>query len=231
VHPPRAALPYLSGAATRRLPPKIRGKALAGPQPAAIPSLPRASSTPPSRRPAPAIGSLAAAIHPSLGPAFVCRVLAGRAARASQQQFLVVAFQTDRSPCWLAAEHLFPLTPQSAFPLGDDAAFRAAMVDVSVDWLLEKVFSAAQFLIINGADVLTTKGRRQQVMFQCVSYAALLVFCYVAGEWDIPVAKAKVILDTIVRANGIRFMSTMEIMRRAEVAITRLLGLEEGERT
>lgn len=227
------------------LPPKFRGKTAHHPsivEPAndrsqvRIPMLPRCATSPSavSRHLTdhidPKIGSLAAVLHPMLGPAHVCRVLTKRP-QNNGIYYLVSFFQAELSPCYVPSEYLFQLEPHIGFPLGNEPEFRAAMesTDVSVDWLLERIFSSAQNLVISHSEVLFHQDQEsensfrpdpiqiQQIMFQCVSCAALLLTCYVSCRWNIPKDKMNEILITIFKTNPSKFQSTestTEIVRR-----------------
>lgn len=190
----------------------------------------------------PVIGSLAAVLHPSLGPAHVCRVL-GVNKRISHEidYYLVAFFQSEHSPCFVASEFLFQLKADIGFPLGDETQFRQMMLtqEISVDWLLERIFSAAQNLVINHAEVLFPPAtlqqselkpdpqQVQQIMFQCVSCAALMIVCYVSGEWSVPQSKLAIILSTIMTTNPSKYNTTKGIMKQIEDTMTQLLSLNE----
>jgi hypothetical protein len=141
------------------------------------------------------------------------------------------------------SEYLFELQPHIGFPLGDELEFRKCMEseNVCVDFLLERIFIAAQNLAINQAEVLfpvdqakdvavqPTPQQVQQLMFQCVTYAALLIVCYVAGEWDLPEGKVGLILSTILRTNSSRFASTQSTMGKVEALLMELLAIKKEE--
>lgn len=207
-----------------------------------LPILPRYASSPPgiSRHKdassAPKIGSLAAVLHPTLGRAHVCRVL-GSCIQNDTECFLVAFFQSEHSPCYVPGEYLFQLQPHIGLPLGDEEDFRKQMDrgDVNVDWLLERIFSAAQNLVIGSADVLfppeVTKTalvqpnpqQVQQLMFQCVSCAALLIVCYVAGQWQIPDQRLSLILSTILKTSAFKYESSRTIIANVESTLNQLL--------
>jgi hypothetical protein len=180
------------------------------------------------------VGSLAALLYPGFGPAQVCRVL-GECVQNDGRCFLVAFFQQGQSPAYFPGEYLFRLEPGAAFPLGDEEQFGR---DVCVDWLLERIFSAAQNVAINDADVLfpaeqvahatvrPTPEQVQHLMFQCVSCAALLIVCYLAGKWTIPARKLEKILQTILRTNATQFVTTQSIMMRIEERLNTLLALK-----
>ena len=250
------------------IPPKFRGKSMAktpttsthpqftslpSRQPAgqqltqllSIPILPKYASSPPgisehrSHAP-PKIGSLAAVLYPHLEHAHVCRVL-GSCLQNDTECFLVAFFQSEHSPCYVPGEYLFQLQSHVGFPFGDEEEFRKNMESgqMSVDWLLETIFSSAQNLVINSAEILfppeqlseskvkPSAQQVQQLMFQCVFCAALLVVCYVAGQWDIPEHKLGLILSTILKANTTRFETTRNAMSEVEVLLTNLLLKKE----
>ena len=146
------------------LPPKFRGKAapptIIRKERARIPMLPRCATSPSavsrhiSDHVDPTIGSLAAVLHPMLGPAHVCRVLSKRR-QSNGDYYLVSFFQTELSPCYVPSEYLFQLESHAVF-LWNEPEFRCVMEsrNVSVDWLLERIFSSAQNLVINNSEVL-----------------------------------------------------------------------------
>ena len=233
--------------ATMALPPKYRGKAIPRvPTPTqtnqvvSIPMLPRYESpTGVSARrdhSDPVIGSLAAIVYPSLGPAHVCRVI-GMKMVNNVKYFLVVFFQPGHSPCYVASEYLFQLEKQKGLPLEDDEEFRRQMEsqEVSVDWILEKIFSSAQNLVISSSDVLlptsqlSDAGYRpdsqqiQQIMFQCVSSAALLVLCRVCSEWNISDDKIQRMVTSILKANQPKYVSTQKILDGVEESLLKVL--------
>ena len=211
-----------------------------------LPILPRYASSPPEisrhkdKHVAPKIGSLAAVLYPTLGHAHVCRVL-GSCIQNDTECFLVAFFQSEHSPCYVPGEYLFQLPSHIGFPLGDEEEFKRQMEgdDVNVDWLLERIFSAAQNLVINSAEVLfpmeVTKDAAvqpnaqqvQQLMFQCVSCAALLIVSYVAGQWKIPEAKLALIMSTILKTSAFKYESSRAIMGHVEAALTQLLLTKE----
>jgi hypothetical protein len=241
-YPPDLAL----SACTTPLPPKIRGKpmAIARPPSAAsppgrLPLLPRIAPSPSAGRRAnraPEIGSLAAVLHPHLGPLHVCRVL-GKHRQNDSEHFLVAFFQREHSPCLVPRECLFELQSRVGLPLGEESEFERGIADgeISVDWLLERVFVAAQVLAIDQADVLYPReqvseggirpdGQQiQQRLFQCVSCAALLIVCYVLGKWRMPPGKMALLLSTILRASSAKFVTTQRIMEQIEKEVRGLL--------
>lgn len=189
----------------------------------------------------PKIGSLAAVLYPSLGAAHVCRVLGSKVINNNDLYFLITFFQAEFSPCFVASEYLFQLNSNFGFPLGEDAQFREIMMnnDVTVDWMLERIFSAAQNLLISHSEVLfpqdtlvsanftPTPAQIQQIMFQCVSCAALLLLCYICSEWEIPKQKLNLVLATILKTNPSKFNSTQQVMARVEDCLMKLLSLEQ----
>jgi hypothetical protein len=169
----------------------------------------------------------------------VCRVLARRL-QNDAEYFLVAFFQAEHSPCLVPREYLFDLPPRVAFPVGDDDEFARSVAggDISVDWLLERVFIAAQVLAIDQAEVLypveqvsesalsPDPHQVQQRLFQCVSCAALLVLCYVASKWRIPPKKLAVMVPAILQANRAKFVSTASIMAQVGRTMAELLASE-----
>ena len=188
----------------------------------------------------PEIGSLAAVLHPSLGPAHVCRVLAKRVQNRTIH-YLVAFFQAECSPCFVPSEYLFQLNAHVGFPLGNEEEFQKVMKneEISVDFLLERIFSSAQNLIINHSEILFPAEKManvsfqpqpnqvQQIMFQCVSCAALLLVCYVSCKWSIPQDKLNLILSTIMKTNQLKFASTQSIMNGVQDSLSKLITLIE----
>jgi hypothetical protein len=184
----------------------------------------------------PEIGSLAAILYPTLGDARVCRVIGKKIADDGKQYYLVVFFQ-EQSPCYVLSEYLFELKRQSLFPLGNEDEFKNVMSSepISVDWLLERIFSSAQNLVITSTDVLTIgsqtneagfkprESQVQQIMFQCVSYGALLVLCYISAGWKIPEDKVRSILSTILKAGQRKFASTEQMLAPVDLIMDHLL--------
>ncbi|OHT13161.1 hypothetical protein TRFO_16830 [Tritrichomonas foetus] len=221
---------------------------LSGGVQARIPVLPKIESSPAAihrhqkNRVEPEIGSLAAVLHPSLGPAHVCRVL-GQKNQNRAHCYLVAFFQSEYSPCFVPSEYLFQLKSNIGFPLGNEEEFRKEMAneEVSVDFLLERIFSSAQNLVINHAEVLFPPDKLedanfkpepqqvQQIMFQCVSCAALLLVCYVSCEWQISPNKLNTILSTIMKTNPSKFASTQNIMNKIQESLLRLLSMIENK--
>jgi hypothetical protein len=207
-----------------------------------VPLLPRIASSPagaPEHRRTdarPAIGSLSAVLHPQLGPAHVCRVL-GRKLQNGTEYFLVAFFQPEHSPCFVPSQFLFQLHPQVRRPLDDEAEFRALMErrDLSVDCLLERIFSAGQVLAINHADALfppdqlaqaavrPAPKQTQETMFQCVTCAAVLIMGYVASRWRIPPEKLGMVVATLFKTSPSRYISAQAVMSRAQALFTNLL--------
>jgi hypothetical protein len=245
------------------LPPKFRGKSMpktptapmpaqgsfvAAPQLISIPILPRFASSPATvtrpraSRMSPHVGSLAAVLHPSLGPAHVCRVL-GKCIQNENECFLVAFFQPEYSPCYVPSDYLFQLQPHIGFPLCDEeeGEFQRVLAEdnICIDWLLERIFSSAQNLAISlaetffppdrlqSAGVKPNQEQIQQFMFQCVSCAALLIVCYVTGKWKIPEEKSKLIITTILKTSPVKFVSTQAIMARAETYLGTLVSIKD----
>jgi hypothetical protein len=181
------------------LPPKYRDKAppLPSAQIIGIPTLPRYETPPPGDRkprPAPQIGSLVAVIHPELGSC-VCRVLARS---PTQHSFLVVCFQASPCPYWVPGNYLVGFNSAEILPLRDEEAFQKeiADADVSVDWLLERILSAGQFLVSSNTDLLIAArqiavepAHVQRLVMNCVGCAAMLIFCRIAAQWRIAPGK------------------------------------------
>jgi hypothetical protein len=182
------------------------------------------------------VGSLAALLYPDLGPVQVCRVLAHRS-HHSVDSFLVAFFQPNQYSCYIPAEYLFRLEPCAGFPLYDEEQLSAHLAEnpVSVDWLLERIFSAAQSVAVDDADILfpadqlresALKPSPQQVqliMFQCVSCAALLIISYLAAKWQMPKEKLAKVVDIILKTNPPKFASTQVIMAQIKERLNALL--------
>lgn len=229
---------------TNPLPPTYQNVQTANAVQTRIPVLPICEASPPMishhKRDHcdPQIGSLAAVLHPSLGPAHVCRVLAKRVQNKTIC-YLVAFFQSGCSPCYVPSEYLFPLNAHVGFPLGNEDEFRQILSEeeISVDFLLERIFSSAQNLIINHAEVLFPQNtlenahfqpeppQVQQIMFQCVSCAALLLVCYVSCEWSIPKDKLDLITSTIMKTNPSKFTSTQNIMNKIQESLMHLIEI------
>ena len=208
-----------------------------------IPMLPKCENVPApvSRRTTPMeepkIGSLAAILHPSLGPAYVCRVL-GSKTQNQNRYYLVSFFQNGFSPCYVPREYLFQLKPNIGFPLGNEIEFNNEMKakEISLDFLLERIYSSAQNIVINNAEVLFPPEKLQeaklqpqpqqvqQVMFQCVTCAALILVCYVSCQWNIPSDKLPKMLSTIMNTNPSKYSSTNAIMNNTLDLLDQLLG-------
>jgi hypothetical protein len=137
-------------------------------------------------------------------------------------------------------EYLYQLPPHPGFPATEEEeeAFGRFVVseETCVDQLLERIFSSAQNLAIGlgemlfpienieGATVKPNQEQIQQVMFQCVSCAALLIVCYVAGKWVIPEDKVRLIIGTILRTTPARFVTTQTIMANVEAILGGLVS-------
>jgi hypothetical protein len=245
-HAPAKPIPPIVPPAAPAIPPKFRGKPITPTTPVSFPAQLRSipirpryapSSLPPRNRAPeapPSIGAIAALLYPDLGPAQVCRIL-GETAHSDGKRFLVAFFQPGQSPCYVPGEYLFRLEPQMAFPLQNEREFEAhlAAEAVTVDWLLEKIFSAAQNVALNSflfpADqvaasaVVPSPQHVQQLMFQCVSCAALLIICYVTGKWEFPKEKVAPILATVLKSSPAKFPSTQTIMAQTEEKLHALL--------
>jgi hypothetical protein len=182
----------------------------------------------------PEIGSLVAAIHPALGRAYVCRAIAKRMVNDVHTYYLVVFFQPECSPCYISSEYVFHFKGEYGFPLGEDAKFRQniSTLPISVDWLLEQIFSSAQKLVMEYHEILSmslnhsliaverAEDHVQQILFQCVSYAAMIITCSVCSEWKLPDAKVKIILETVMKSNQAKFVTTAAILPKVEQILT-----------
>jgi hypothetical protein len=161
-------------------------------------------------------------VYPDLGPPQACRVLGSRAPNDAPL-FLVAFFQPAQSPCFVPGDYVFPL--------GDDdhdeqfdAQFRGT--PVSVDWLLERIFSTAQRVAVGFADLLAPAAGRMRtevLMAHSAACAALLVLAYIASRWRIPAEKLVKILETIIKTDTCAFASTKAIMAGIEERLKALL--------
>jgi hypothetical protein len=202
-----------------------------------------AGSTGPSTRESPAIGSLVVVHHVCLGPAAqLCRVL-GKCLQNGEDLFLLEFLQSSLRPCYVYREYLYGLRPHPGFPQNDTEVelFDRFIFEerTSLDQLLEKVISSAQNLAIGLAEMLfppekiergvikPTQEQIQQIMFQCVSCAALLIVCYVFGRAEIPEAKARLMVATILKTTPPKYVSTQEIMGRAEAILGELVSSKQ----
>jgi len=137
----------------------------------------------------------------------------------------------------------FQLQPHLGLPLCNDEEFSKCLEGgaISVDWLLERIFGAAQNLALNSAEVLfpdcqvqessikPSPQQIQQIMFQCVSYAALLIVCYLEARWTIPDSKVELIISTTLQSNPPKFMSTQTVVSHIHQLLTELLSLSKQE--
>jgi hypothetical protein len=154
----------------------------------------------------------------------------------------VAFFQAEHSPCFVPRELLFQLQSDSGLRFGDDEEFKSVMErqDVTVDCLLEKIFSAGQVLAINHADVLfpaeqlgqsavqPNPEQIQHTMFQCVTCAALLVVAYIAARWQIPPEKLRLIITTIFKTNPSKFISAQTVMSNAQGLLIECLVADQS---
>jgi hypothetical protein len=156
----------------------------------------------------------------------------------TQRNYLVVCFQADSGPYWVAEEYLFGLSPETVLPIRDEEAFQKEMFDgnISVDWLFEKILSAAQHLVTANSELLLaarqkglTPGQIQRVLMHCVGCAARLIFCRVMAQWAIPPEKGKLVRETIERAVAPKFSSTKTILTNVERALRALSPAEDGK--
>lgn len=229
------------------LPPKFRGKTTSIPatptssQVMSIPVLPRYEVRNTFTRKhsfEPEIGSLAVILYPTLGPAHLCRVIASKMVN-DVKYYLVVFFQADHSPCFVSGEYLFQLKKRDLFCLSRDPDFIRDMESgsISVNGILENIFSSAQNLVMHSTDILAPVSRPdsdcyqpetqqlQQIMFQCVSYAALLLLCNVCSEWRIPDDKVALMIATIVKAMPPKYLTTQAYMKNIELLIQKMISL------
>ncbi|KAH0795286.1 hypothetical protein GPJ56_000735 [Histomonas meleagridis] len=236
---------------TCQLPPKLRQKKInqnilqtppssRSPQPKNIIfQLPLLSTPPPAvakhkqDHVDPEIGSLAVILHSSLGSAQVCRVLGSRM-QNNVKFFLVAFFISDYSPCFVPSEFLFQLNPKPQIDI--DFMKDAKSQEVTVDWILEKVISLAQSHVVSHSDVLFPKDEILQskirpdqkqiegITFQCVSFAALLIVCYICSKYKMPEDKVQKIISTIFIANPPKYASTKVIKDQIEELYKQLIS-------
>jgi hypothetical protein len=74
----------------------------------------------------------------------------------TQRQYLVVCIQAGCRPYWVPRNYLVQFNSADWFPLRDEEEFQrvVAASDVSVDLLLERILSAAQYLVIENNELL-----------------------------------------------------------------------------
>jgi hypothetical protein len=174
----------------------------------------------------PEIGSLVAVIHPALTQSYICRAIAKKIVNEVHPYYLVVFFQPDSSPCYVPSEYVFHFKGDYESPLGEDAKFREKLLtsEISVDWLLEEIFRSAQRLVMEYSEIISRvvstfpgdPDQMQRILFQCVSYAAILITCSICSEWKLPRAKIKLILEAVMKSNRVQFVTTSSILPRVE---------------
>jgi len=211
-----------------------------------IPILPKIAlaSIPPSKtqnKPIePKIGSLAVVLHQLLGSAHVCRVLATKIENNSKH-YLISFFQSDFSPCYVLGDYLFQLPDDIGFPLNDEAKWKDTIEKehITVDWLFERLFSAAQVLMIEYAEYLfnpqsSTKltsipnvTQSQQIMSQGVCVATFLLLLFISAKWDIPKSKKSLLLNALMTYNTTPYISVKNKLEKVVSLMKFLLELPQ----
>ena len=186
--------------------------------------------------PEPQVGSLAVVYNEHLGQAHICRVLSYKIEN-DQKYYLIAFFQKEINPCFVLRDCLFQLETGVSFPLGDESKWkdRIEKEDVSVDWLLEHIYSAAQNIVLGHAYILfpaekiakseikPDQAMMQQILYQTVKFAALLLLCYISGRWTIPSDKIQIIINTVMTPS--KYESTMKIVDEISATLGKLLNL------
>lgn len=231
---------------SQMLPPKLRQKSIGGSAAAPLPDraifrLPQLSAPPQAvikhrnDHVDPEIGSLAVILHTNIGAPQVCRVL-GCKVQNNIKLYLVAFFLNGSFPCYAPSEYLFQINPKSSAMDGKcDFMETAKDGEVNVDWILEKILSSAQSLVIKHSEVLLPndditkanfqidKKQIETIGFQCVSLAALLFVCYISSRWTIPNDKITKIVSAILMTNPPKYISTKNIFDKIEVLLKQLL--------
>lgn len=231
-----------------QLPPKLRQKhinsiAQKNPSPTkSIFQLPQLSSPPQAvvkhrnDHIDPEVGSLAVILHFNIGAPQVCRVL-GYKVQNNLKLYLVAFFLKGNSPCYVPSEYLFQINPkhEQSSSKGKDFMETAKNGEVNVDWILEKILSSAQSLVIKHSEVLLPKDdilkanfhidkkQIENIGFQCVSLAALLFVCYINSRWKIPSDKITKIVTAILMTNPPKYISTKNTFEKIEVLLKQLM--------
>jgi hypothetical protein len=183
-----------------------------------IPVLARSHEALTNRNIKPEIGSLVAVTHPALGKPYICRVIAQNLAHGVHPYFLIGFFQKDCSPCYVSIEYVFSVRTKYVSPIEDDRTFREFLIQkpISVDWLLEQIFSAAQCL------VMEHNQQEPWFVFQYVFCAAMLIFCFVCIEWKLPDEKIAAVLNAIRRVSPAKYVTTMARLGNIEKIVREL---------
>ena len=184
----------------------------------------------------PQVGSLAVVYNEHLGQAHICRVLSYKIEN-NQKYYLIAFFQKEINPCFVLRDCLFQLETGVSFPLGDESKWKDQIENdnVSVDWLLEHIYSAAQNIVLGHAYILFPAEKIakseikpdqvmiQQILYQTVKFAALLLLCYISGRWTIPSDKIQIIINTVMTPS--KYESTMKIVDEISATLGKLLNL------
>ncbi|EAY09500.1 hypothetical protein TVAG_102490 [Trichomonas vaginalis G3] len=191
-----------------------------------------------TRNPDPEIGSLAVVVHKLLGPAHICRILSSKMENGTKH-YLIAFFQRGLEPGYVPGDYLYQLHTHVGFPLGDESEWKDAIENqnCSVDWLLEHIYSAAQNLVIKYSEfqlpstqlskneIKPDPNQTQQILFLSVSFAALLLLCYIASRYKIPESKIQIILDIIIKTNPTKYQSTKTIINDISNSLKTILAL------
>ena len=179
------------------------------------------------------LGILGVVLHPSLGPAHACRILA-TCQKDSINYYLLSFFQTDLKPLYAPFKYVFPLEDHKNL-FTDEGKFAILGKNVSVDFLLEQIYSTAQKIVLESSFSLFSLKHNakmqpsiQQVQYslqQSITYAAYLVFLYIVGFSSIPQDKIQKIIDTMFKLHPPKFISTQNIVSAFEVKIKSLLNI------
>ena len=154
---------------------------------------------------------------------------------------MVAFYQRGTGPYFVLGDYLFQLKTNVGFPLGYENEWKDYIEkeDITVDWLLEHIYSAAQNIVFNHADILFPQEQmskasdkpdpemKQKILFQAVTFGALLLVCYISGKWTIPQDKVQIIVDTIMKTNISSYASTQNIIDEIDKSIRKLLELPE----
>lgn len=174
-------------------------------------------------------GSLYVVRHPSIGNAQICKVL-GKNRFGGVDYYLISFFIPGLTPTYVTNDHLFAPDSGIQFPLNESRTEMAT----TVDWLLERIISTAQSLVFEKASGVVVQENQgqifgpllpQQVLFQAVPCASLLVLCYVAANWGIPELKIRKTLETIVETCIPRFQTSQESFNQILQEVQKLLSL------
>lgn len=167
------------------------------------------------------IGSLVIIFHDTLGGNYLCRILGSKIINGNKY-YLVVFIYNLRKPMYVAPEHLYTKNDHLRFPLSEDEMHD----EVSVDWLLERIYSAAQcFVISEGQPYRTSKVVEEnyhKVVPLLIKFSAILILCYITAKYEVPKEKIDIIYRIIMDTYPLTFESSNVYM---EVAMKKLFVL------